>query len=165
VVYNQHKRARSIYFLAFTLLTHSQTFQMDQQIKQLWVGALRSKEYKQGQNWLKKGDDFCCLGVLCDLYLSENSREWKARDDEEEPSEIYDEDEYLQLTYSYDSFDEFSVDNNTEMLPKSVAKWAGINEDTVYCDGCVSVRGETLTGLNDSGHSFDEIASIIEECL
>jgi hypothetical protein len=124
---------------------------MDQQIKQLWVGALRSGDYNQGQAWLKKGDDFCCLGVLCDLYLSDNSREWEVNDDEEErPSDIY---------------GEFSVDNNTEMLPKTVAKWAGINEDTVYCDGCVSVRGETLTGLNDSGHSFDEIASIIEECL
>jgi hypothetical protein len=122
---------------------------VDKQVKEVWVNALRSGDYDQGQAWLKKGDSYCCLGVLCDLYLADHDRVWEANDDEERPSDIY---------------GEYSVDNNTEMLPKNVAKWAGIDEDT-YHDGCVSVRGETLTGLNDSGHSFDEIASIIEECL
>jgi hypothetical protein len=122
---------------------------MDKQVKEVWVNALRSGDYDQGQAWLRKGDEFCCLGVLCDLYLADHNREWEANDDEEKPGDIY---------------GEYSVDSSTEMLPKIVAKWAGIDEDT-YHDGAVSVRGETLTGLNDSGHSFDEIASIIEDNL
>ena len=32
-----------------------------------WLPALRSGEYKQLQGALRKGDEFCCLGVACDL--------------------------------------------------------------------------------------------------
>lgn len=35
--------------------------------KKRWLKALRSGEYKQGVGYLKNGDEFCCLGVLCDL--------------------------------------------------------------------------------------------------
>ena len=41
---------------------------MNQQIKQLWVNALRSGEYKQATGRLRKNDGYCCLGVLCDLH-------------------------------------------------------------------------------------------------
>jgi hypothetical protein len=46
---------------------------MKQDIKQRWVEALRSGKYKQGTGRLRDqnadGDDeFCCLGVLGDLY-------------------------------------------------------------------------------------------------
>jgi hypothetical protein len=40
---------------------------MKRQLRDEWVTALRSGRYKQGKNQLKKGDSFCCLGVLCDL--------------------------------------------------------------------------------------------------
>lgn len=33
--------------------------------KRLWIKALRSGKYKQGQHQLRQGDEFCCLGVLC----------------------------------------------------------------------------------------------------
>ena len=32
-----------------------------------WIEALRSGEYQQGRRYLKKGDNYCCLGVLCEL--------------------------------------------------------------------------------------------------
>ena len=32
-----------------------------------WLKALRSGKYSQGQDCLKDGDDYCCLGVLCDV--------------------------------------------------------------------------------------------------
>ena len=35
--------------------------------KEEWVAALRSGDYKQGHSVLKFNDEFCCLGVLCDL--------------------------------------------------------------------------------------------------
>lgn len=34
-----------------------------------WVKALRSGEYTQGREWLRRSDNFCCLGVLCDLAV------------------------------------------------------------------------------------------------
>lgn len=32
-----------------------------------WSRALRSGKYKQGKGQLRDGDNFCCLGVLCDV--------------------------------------------------------------------------------------------------
>lgn len=32
-----------------------------------WLTALRSGSYKQGKRFLHRGDQFCCLGVACDL--------------------------------------------------------------------------------------------------
>lgn len=32
-----------------------------------WVAALRSGDYKQGNNWLRADDKYCCLGVLCEI--------------------------------------------------------------------------------------------------
>lgn len=32
-----------------------------------WLEALRSNKYKQTRSVLKRGDSFCCLGVLCDV--------------------------------------------------------------------------------------------------
>lgn len=37
------------------------------QVYELWIEALRSGKYKQARNTIKRGDSFCCLGVLCDL--------------------------------------------------------------------------------------------------
>ena len=44
---------------------------MKQEIKEKWVSALRSGEYKQGKEGLRIYNEFCCLGVLCDLYIKE----------------------------------------------------------------------------------------------
>jgi hypothetical protein len=40
---------------------------MNAELKQKWVTALRSGEYKQAQKRLKVGDAYCCLGVLCHI--------------------------------------------------------------------------------------------------
>lgn len=49
---------------------------MNPDIKKRWITALRSGEYKQGKNTLRPTEDtYCCLGVLCDLYILEHSRE------------------------------------------------------------------------------------------
>ena len=32
-----------------------------------WAKALRSGKYAQGRGTLRNGDNFCCLGVLCDI--------------------------------------------------------------------------------------------------
>ncbi len=40
---------------------------MDAQLKTKWVEALRSGKYAQGKGSLRHQDQFCCLGVLCDV--------------------------------------------------------------------------------------------------
>lgn len=40
---------------------------MDAQLKQEWIAALESDEFRQGRHQLKCGDRFCCLGVLCEI--------------------------------------------------------------------------------------------------
>lgn len=41
---------------------------MDKALKAKWLEALRSGKYKQGRGKLRSVDDeFCCLGVLCDI--------------------------------------------------------------------------------------------------
>lgn len=49
---------------------------MKPEIKEKWLTALRSDEYKQARNQLKVGDSFCCLGVLCDIYAREVGEKW-----------------------------------------------------------------------------------------
>lgn len=41
---------------------------MDQALKTKWVEALRSGKYRQGIGQLRNSsDEYCCLGVLCDI--------------------------------------------------------------------------------------------------
>ncbi len=42
---------------------------MNQEIKQEWLRRLKSGEYKQGEDYLHKGDKHCCLGVLADMAV------------------------------------------------------------------------------------------------
>lgn len=41
---------------------------MNKELKNKWLEALRSGEYKQGVNFLRNiGDNYCCLGVLYEV--------------------------------------------------------------------------------------------------
>lgn len=111
--------------------------------------ALRSGEYKQTKGRLKTEEGFCCLGVLCDLYLKEQSEEWKS-------SDFIEEDEVL-------SYEIYSCDT---LPPESVVVWAGLPcaSPGVMIDYRDYVND--LTELNDSlGKSFAEIADYIETQL
>jgi hypothetical protein len=115
---------------------------MNPQIKQKWVSALRSGEYQQTQRRLHDENGFCCLGVLCDLYLKENQLEW-------EPSTHYNNVYVFQYMAT--------------VLPLSVMEWVGVGEGNPY----VYVNGGpfTLAELNDRGSTFNEIADVIEKQL
>jgi hypothetical protein len=108
---------------------------MKYEVMKQWTEALRSGKYKQGKRWLHQPEpknEFCCLGVLCDI--SELST-WS----------IYG-------TYACSSVS----------LPSPVKEWAGLKTN----EGNFNNRWErywSLTYLNDSGKSFEEIADIIEE--
>ena len=54
---------------------------MTPELKARWVAALRSGEYEQGGGALRRSrpqrpDEFCCLGVLCDLVKSDLGLAW-----------------------------------------------------------------------------------------
>lgn len=34
-------------------------------LREAWIEALESNDYKQGTHWLQRGDAYCCLGVAC----------------------------------------------------------------------------------------------------
>jgi hypothetical protein len=117
------------------------------EIKAKWLKALRGGQYKQGKDVLYNGAQFCCLGVLCDLY---------AKDQKIKSPWVLDE---ASETYS------MAVDRarNHEVLPTRVRKWAGISNR----NPTVPVPGgrERLVDLNDNGQSFLKIAALIEESL
>jgi hypothetical protein len=119
---------------------------MHQHIKKLWVDALRSGSYQQGRNHLRRGDTYCCLGVLCDLHDQSQNRTGWSKDDE------------LPLC-TYLGCD--------VLLPPTVRKWAAITRrtlDTPFFLTDVSVESK-LSLMNDRGASFDEIADFIEQNL
>jgi len=116
---------------------------LDPVVKQQWLKALRSGEYKQGQRVLKvktlEGElRHCCLGVLCELHRkATGAREWD-----------------LSIGghgYSYYGCDKYS--------PWEVRAWAG---DVLR--GKPSFEG-ILAEANDKGADFPTIANWIEANL
>lgn len=126
---------------------------MKPEVKELWVAALRNPSIKQGRGYLKEGDEYCCLGVLTELFRKSESNIKKL--DWYQPSRL-----------SVEGFDGTGV-----FLPKSVADWAGLTSVTrVKLDNEQSrkyrLKGEvSLEDLNDAGASFSEIADVIEKQL
>ena len=52
---------------------------MNSVIKKKWINALRSGEYRQGQEFLKSKDGtYCCLGVLCKITGNGSNRDMGA---------------------------------------------------------------------------------------
>jgi hypothetical protein len=133
--------------------------QMKAQIKDMWLAALRSGNYRQGRSMLHGVPDdgpptFCCLGVLCDLARTEGVIERRLWTDNNG------------LAY-------YHYDVATAYLPLSVIKWAGIKwlgERSMYDSTQYEVAGRyaqdgeaTLARANDRGDTFEEIADVIEK--
>lgn len=113
---------------------------MNPEIKQRWIAALKSGDYNQAFYKLRAGDNFCCLGVLCDLHSKETGNEW-----------IQDSDSYYM--------------GQRVSLPEKVMAWAGLD---LYKSRKVLLPKTkiVLSAMNDSyGKTFDEIATLIEEEL
>jgi hypothetical protein len=110
---------------------------MKADIKDRWIKALRSGEYKQCRSQLHnvKENSFCCLGVLCDLTKEELGGEWN---------------EWEQIKYKDDKA-------ASATLPEIVMKYCDLHS----CDGLYN-KNCSLAMDNDKGKSFEEIADIIE---
>lgn len=110
---------------------------------QKWVEALRSGEYEQARGKLcRKSDDgeenFCCLGVACELAIAEGVPVTK--------HVVKTIDDVFRITY----------DGMEQTLPARVREWL----DLGYANG--SYNHSALTTDNDSGATFVQIANIIE---
>lgn len=122
---------------------------MNPRIKQRWLDALRSGEYKQTTGNLQDSNGFCCLGVLCDLHAQERSTKW------------------VRLIDIYELYGEI------QLLPLSVQEWAGLDNDIggmvdfdYERDGVMYVKSESLPEINDTWNkNFNEIADLIEAQL
>lgn len=111
------------------------------------VEALRSGRYQQAKHKLRQGDSFCCLGVACDIS---KLSEWRTDKD----GDIWYEETYTKL-------------------PQKVADHFGFRTCSGHINGPnmriepsdefdLTITGQSLVDLNDSGASFKEIATIIE---
>lgn len=108
---------------------------MKPEIKKLWTDALRSGEYQQAQERLRREDKFCYLGVLCDLHSKATGSKWN----------------------------DTQYDGQDYSLPDSVIWWAGLMGTSPFIiQGDFSL---SLAKLNDDGISFTAIADIIEQSL
>lgn len=115
---------------------------MRKELAQRWIDALRSGEYTQGRNFLRRpgaaGDPdlYCCLGVLCEIAV---------QDKVIRPSMIgvgcNDNSVYI-----YEGFAE-------QIPPQKVAEWSGVPHEDLH----------QLAQYNDVGHSFNEIAERIHK--
>lgn len=111
---------------------------MNAKVKRWWLKALRSGKYNQGRCFLRLNGDYCCLGVLCDVYQKQTGKgEWRDR-----------------------VFFDGAGDDSSGYLPRAVQEWAGLSVSN-------PLLGRMLTAaeLNDSGKSFEFIAGRIEKCL
>src|SRR5688572_22958144 len=114
---------------------------MNEKVKAKWLAALRSGKYGQTRDKLRYKNNFCCLGVLCDLHSKETGTKW--------------------LNLSTAAADYCGADAE---LPPEVQEWAGLSTDnpplrrkraTDY------VLGNRASAINDGGATFSEIADLI----
>jgi hypothetical protein len=117
-----------------------------------WIKELRSGAYVQGKGVLVKvgkegeDDEFCCLGVLCDMAVR---------------SKIIPE-----PLLSSNRLLHYGLNREAGDLPQEVIDWIGLKSPEGlfdYPEGKTGIyNGHTLADLNDSGKSFKAIAKIIE---
>lgn len=141
---------------------------MNKRVKALWLEALRSGKYVQGDGYLRAKnsdgdnlpDKFCCLGVLCEIAVAEGVIA-KPKDPYETLTE--EEQAYVEAAYRY-------ARGADQFPPKTVVKWANLGESNPSVAYAVDeFDGEdltdTLSSLNDEGKTFEEIADFIEASL
>ena len=111
---------------------------MKEDVKDKWISELEGDNHQQGKDFLNKYGKKCCLGVLTDIYIKEHNLEWKH--------------------YDAAKKDLLTFDDEGWLLPARVCHWAGLKETNPY----ILSMGDTLSGLNDSGKTFKEIAQLIK---
>lgn len=144
----------------------------DQEIMREWVRRLRSGGYRQGRNRLRLNDEFCCLGVLCDLAVDRNVIDAPMSEWVNTPV-LNDHGHVVPVRAAeYHYYSPATGYYSMSQLPRAVRAWADIPTDShlypeARCDAsdgpCVhALHVERLVSLNDTGTSFADIADLIE---
>lgn len=125
---------------------------MKTEVKKKWVNALMNGGYVQGKGQLRQQNQYCCLGVLCDIYKENTGKgEWI------NPNSM--DDRVSLREFRYENPDG-EISKAVALLPKPVREWAGLESSQP------SILGMTLPELNDDNkHDFTDIASLIREEL
>lgn len=132
-------------------------------VKQRWIDALRSGEFRQTTARLQRidperGPGFCCLGVLCELYRRDTGQgRWEPYDD----GMGYPKGEVQQ-------FVDAEEHEETSIPTRAVADWAGLDDPNPYHFMLFRGKHDTysaLTSANDNDETFETIAQMIEEQL
>jgi hypothetical protein len=119
-------------------------------IANMWITALRSGEYTQGYRALCRVDhnnnskSYCCLGVLCDLYQKNQTKNKKKK---------------LSVKPETTGSTVIAFDSNSGVLPQAVQNWAGMSSFNGHIPG----GGPNLVKMNDNGKTFIEISDQIEK--
>ena len=120
---------------------------MKAELKKKWIEALRGqgkKKYKQGKGQLRdKNDNFCCLGVLCDII---DPLKWCI----------------LPNDYVYSYTAEGSSDNRL-YLPFSLRKH--FNDWNIGGGTIQTILVNANDGYEQPQKNFDEIADMVEELV
>ena len=122
---------------------------MNPEIKERWLKALRSGEYKQGTGWLQMDGKYCCLGVLCAIVADEIDLPVEERTDVTNATIV---------TYGRPN------DKTDTDLPNKVVEYVGLGSSDPVVEVATDYK-RTLSNLNDNGMTFLEIADIIEREL
>lgn len=125
------------------------------EVKEEWLKRLRSGQYKQGTASLRtETDEFCCLGVLCDIYAERvpNSFQWTLDEDAK--------------AYHFGKFFGFPPDAVTKWAADALTQHLPVKGRSVKLTEIGYGNSEiSLIAMNDYGATFEEIANIIEEEL
>jgi hypothetical protein len=113
---------------------------MDPAIKTDWIKALRSGEYKQTKEALRKEGGYCCLGVLCDVIIKSKRCDETARW------------EGPYFTTGTDSDGDLCQADGE--LPYDLARSLKISS---------GIESHLIAMNDDQGKNFQEIADYIEE--
>lgn len=120
---------------------------MDKDVKSLWIRALESGEYDKADYYLRVGDSFCALGVLCDLYNKQTGISWYyfggPKIKRKKHARVYEDRVYSFL-------------GSIKILHPLVREWADISL-TEIAD--IAKRNDEL------GRTFRQIASYIQRSL
>lgn len=109
---------------------------MDSTLKAKWLEALRSGKYKQGNGYLRKGDEYCCLGVLAEVAGADCRKR-----------------SIIEDLYTYNFLSLGGNDGAVALLDPDYQEKIGLSVDA---------SGRAIC-MNDKGESFDKIADYLEE--
>lgn len=122
---------------------------MNPTVKAAWIAALRSGEYKQGYGKLRTNysteKEYCCLGVLCDLYIKTSDEAyWEGCDFRDKNG------------------------GDSYILPDSVMQWAELNSSNPLTSVVYPEHNDSnktpMSELNDTLQwNFLQIAKLIEK--